>query len=155
MKRKAAVWIAAGCAALIILAALYLPPRTGEYAKAPQEDFRTRLSSTGSMTIGRENKKVTIAGEDKQALVTLLNSLTIEAILGGPEPTHAPGWLFWLESTAEDGTEEARFEISGLLNIRAYSGDKIIDYRLPEQDYRTLCGALDELFQSKYRPDAK
>jgi hypothetical protein len=60
-----------------------------------------------------------------------------------------------MESRSEDGAEEVSISIKGMQWIREYRGDKLIDYRLSEQDYRTLCGALDELFQSKYRPDAK
>ena len=154
MKRKSAVWIAAGGVASIILAALSLLPRADKGIDTPPEDFRTRLSSTGSMTIGWEDKEITITGDDKQALVALLNSLAIEPILNRPEPTHAPGHLFSIESKSQDGTKEASIFIQGMQWIREYRGDKLIDYILPEQEYQTLCGVLDELFQSKYKPDA-
>lgn len=150
MKRMAVVWILAGCIALVVFAVLYLSPRTDGLTDTPPEDFRTRLSSTGSMYIGWEDKHVIIEEEGKQALIALLNDLTIEPKLGGPKPTLAPGFLFSITSKAEDGTEEASFGIQGGQEIREYKGEKIIDYKLPEQDYQTLCGALYELFEADY-----
>lgn len=153
MRRRLPIWPALLVVALLAAAVVrWLLPR--ETAIAPPEDFRTRLSSTGSMVIGWENKQITIEGKEKQALVALLNSLAIEPILDGPEPTQAPGYLFWIESKSKTGTKEASISIQGMQRIREYIGDKLIDYKLPEQDYETLCGTLEGLFQSKYRPDA-
>ncbi|MEL7602041.1 MAG: hypothetical protein AAGU77_02700 [Bacillota bacterium] len=152
MRRRFPILPALLVVAVLAAASGRLLPR--EAAIAPPEDFRTRLSSTGSMVIGWENKQITIDGEDKRALVTLLNGLTIEPTPDGPEPTHAPGYLFWIESKSETGSKEASISIQGMQRMREYFGDKLIDYILPEQDYQTLCGALDELFQSKHKPDA-
>ena len=145
MKRKTAIWIAADYTGLLVLTLSFLLHMEGKINATP-EDFRKRLSSAGSMEIGWEDKQITVTGENKQALVTLLNSLTIEPILGGPAPTPAPGYLFSIKSMAEDGTEEASICIQGQQEIREYRGEKIFDYKLPEQDYLALCDTLDELF---------
>ncbi len=144
MKLKIVIWIVS-CLAVLFATAILLFSRPEKNVEVP-EDFRLRLTSEGTMQIDRENKHVTIDGEEKQALVSLLNSLTIEPKLGGPEPTLAPGYLFSIESKSEDGSKEASISIKGMQWIREYRGDRLIDYELSKQDYQTLCNALYELF---------
>ena len=143
MKRKTIVW---GLACIVIVAAagMILTSKV-ERVSAPLSDFRSRLSTKGSIVVSKDVQQREFTGEEKQDFVKLINDAQMNPI-NGPQRTPAPGHLWSLHSKAEDGSSEAVIYIVGRQEVVAYVDDEISDYKLTTEEYLKFLEGLEELF---------